>query len=89
MAIITAASLVGPMLNNLGLDSEMGKLFTMLSIGAGGMVFSHANDSYFWVVSKFSGLGINSTLRYFSVATAVMGLSVFLCVLLLSVFLLN
>ncbi|HEU5052967.1 MAG TPA: GntP family permease [Hanamia sp.] len=80
VAIITAASIVAPMLPSLGLASETGKLFTMLSMGAGSMIISHANDSYFWVVTKFSDLHANVTLRVFSTATAVMGITVFLCV---------
>lgn len=86
VAIITAASIVAPMLPSLGLSSETGKLFTMLAMGAGSMMVSHANDSYFWVVTKFSDIHANITLRVFSTATVVMGITVFLCVWLASVF---
>lgn len=80
VAIITAASFVAPMLPALGLESEAGKLLAMLAMGAGSMVFSHANDSYFWVVSRFSGINMTTTLKVFSTATAVMGVVVFMCV---------
>ena len=80
VAIITAASLIAPMLPLLGLGSETGKLLAMLSMGAGSMMISHANDSYFWVVSRFSGINMNTTLKIYSSATIVMGLTVFLCV---------
>lgn len=80
VAIITAASFVAPMLPALGLESETGKLFAMLAMGAGSMVFSHANDSYFWVVSRFSGINMTTTLKIFSTATAVMGVVIFMCV---------
>jgi GntP family gluconate:H+ symporter len=80
VAIITAASFVAPMLPALGLESETGKLLAMLAMGAGSMVFSHANDSYFWVVSRFSGINMTTTLKVFSTATAVMGVVVFMCV---------
>ena len=56
VAIITTASFVAPMLSMLGLDSEWGGLLAMLSMGAGSMIVSHANDSYFWVVSNFSDI---------------------------------
>ncbi len=88
VAIITAASFVAPMLPALGLESETGKLFAMLSMGAGSMMVSHANDSYFWVVSRFSGVNMNTTLKVYSSATIVMGLTVFLCVFIASRFLL-
>ena len=84
VAIITAASFVAPMLPALGLETETGKLLAMLSMGAGSMMISHANDSYFWVVSRFSGVNMNTTLRVYSSATVVMGVTVFLCVLIAS-----
>ena len=86
VAIITAASIIAPMMPSLGLASETGKLFTMLAMGAGSMMVSHANDSYFWVVTKFSDIHADITLRVFSTATAVMGVTVFICVWIASLF---
>jgi gluconate:H+ symporter, GntP family len=80
VAIITTASFVAPMLSILGLDSEWGRILTMLSMGAGSMVVSHANDSYFWVVSNFSDIDPGTTLKVYSSSTFVMGLVVFVCV---------
>ncbi len=80
VAIITAASIVAPMLPSLGLDTENGKLFTLLAMGAGSMVISHANDAYFWVITKFAGLHADVTLRVYSTATALMGITVFIFV---------
>jgi gluconate:H+ symporter, GntP family len=80
VAIITTASFVAPMLSAFGLDSEWGRLLTMLSMGAGSMIVSHANDSYFWVVSNFSDIDPATTLKIFSSSTIVMGLVVFGCV---------
>lgn len=88
VAIITTASFVLPMLEMLGLGSEWGRILAMLSMGAGSMVLSHANDSYFWVVSSFSGLDIRTMLRVYSSTTLVMGLTVFALVWLSSFFLL-
>jgi len=77
VAIITTASFILPMLQMLGLDSEWGRILTMLAMGAGSMIASHANDSYFWVISNFAGLDINTTLRVYSTSTIVMGIVVF------------
>jgi GntP family gluconate:H+ symporter len=88
VAIITAASLIAPMLPALGLDSETGKLLAMISLGAGSMMVSHANDSYFWVISRFSGISSDTTLKVYSTATIVMGIVTFLCVWLASFFML-
>ena len=88
VAIMTAASIVAPMLTALRLDSEAGKLLATLAMGAGSMVISHANDSYFWVVAKFSGLDSGQTLRVYTTTTLVMGLASFLAVYLCSLFML-
>ena len=80
VAIITTASFVAPMLSILGLDSEWGRLLVMLSMGAGSMVVSHANDSYFWVISNFSDIEPDITLRVYSSSTIIMGIVVFSCV---------
>jgi gluconate:H+ symporter, GntP family len=80
VAIITTASFMVPMLEMLGLGSEWGKLLAMLSMGAGSMIASQANDSYFWVISNFAGLDVNTTLRVYSSSTLVMGVVVFICV---------
>jgi GntP family gluconate:H+ symporter len=76
VSIITTASLIGPMLSLLGLDSEWGKLLAMLSMGAGSMIVSHANDSYFWVISKFSDIDPSITLKVYSSSTIIMGVVV-------------
>jgi gluconate:H+ symporter, GntP family len=76
VAIITAASLVTPLLNDLGLDSPARVTLAILSMGAGSMVISHANDAYFWVINKFSSLETAVTLKVYSTATLWMGLLV-------------
>jgi len=84
VAIITAASFVAPMLPVLGLDSEWGRLFAMLAMGAGSMMVSHANDSYFWVVTNFAELKVDDTLKVYTSSTVVMSVTVFVCVWLCS-----
>ncbi len=88
VAIITSASFVMPMLGMLGLDTESGRMLTLLAMGAGSMLVSHANDSYFWVVTNFSGLDMNTSLRVYSSSTIVMGITVFAFIWLSSLFLL-
>jgi GntP family gluconate:H+ symporter len=88
VAIITASSIVLPLLPALGLDTENGKLLCVLAMGAGSMMISHANDAYFWVISKFSGLEMKAMLKSYSVATILMGLITLLTVYILSLLLL-
>jgi GntP family gluconate:H+ symporter len=88
VAIITTASFVAPMLTMLGLGSEWGKLLAMLAMGSGSMIASHANDSYFWVVTNFGEIKVNDTLKVYTTSTIVMGITVFLCVWAFSLFVL-
>jgi GntP family gluconate:H+ symporter len=88
VAIITAASIIQPLLPALGLNSENGRLLAVLSMGAGSMMISHANDAYFWVISKFSGLEMRPMLKVYSLATVWMGLVTLLVVYILSLLLL-
>jgi GntP family gluconate:H+ symporter len=80
VAIITTASFITPMLSMLGLDTEWGKLLTMLAMGSGSMIASHANDSYFWVVTNFGEIKVDDTLKVYTTSTIVMGVVVFACV---------
>lgn len=87
VAIITAASIVLPLSGVLGLDSETGKLLCVLAMGAGSMMISHANDAYFWVIARFSGLEMKTMLKVYSAATILMGITSFAVVYILSIFL--
>lgn len=78
VAAMTAASIVAPMLAGLGLESDWGRLLTLLAIGSGSMTLSHANDSYFWVVTRFSEITPDATFRVYSSATVVMAVTSFL-----------
>ena len=84
IAVITAASISAPLLSSLGLDSEWGKTLAILAMGAGSMTLSHANDSFFWVISKFSGMTASETLRYYSLPTVVLSVVSFIIISLLS-----
>ena len=84
VAIITAASIVLPLLPALGLNSENGKLLCVLAMGGGSMMISHANDAYFWVIAKFSSLEMKTMLKVYSMATLLMGLTTLTMVFILS-----
>jgi len=88
VAIITASSIVLPLLPVLGLGSEDAKLLTVLAMGAGSMMISHSNDAYFWVISKFSDIDVRTMLRVHSVASVLMGLITMIVVYILSLIIL-
>lgn len=75
VAIITAAAITAPLLAPLGLESVIGKALTVLAIGAGALTVSHVNDSYFWVVAKFSEMDTPTALKTHTIATLIMGLT--------------
>ncbi|MGC4037913.1 MAG: GntP family permease [Chitinophagaceae bacterium] len=74
VAIITASSIVAPLMPALQLASAADKLHCVLAMGAGSMMISHANDAYFWVIAKFSGLEMKTMLKVYSIGTLIMGL---------------
>ena len=74
VAIITTSSICSPLLPLLGLDSDMGKVWTIMSIGVGSMTISHANDSYFWIVSQMSGLDVKTAYKTHTMGTLLQGL---------------
>ncbi len=83
VAIITAASITAPLLDSLGFGSEFARAMAVVAIGAGSTVVSHANDSFFWVVTQMSGMNINQGYRTHSLGTIILGFSsmIFLSVL--------
>ena len=88
VALVTTSAMVAPMLGQLGLDSEMGRVLTVMAIGAGAMTVSHANDSFFWVVTQFSRMPVAVAYRAQTVATLIQGLAGIITVWLLSLVLL-
>ena len=55
-----------------------------MAIGAGAMTVSHANDSYFWVVTNFGGLTPSDGYRSHTLMTLVIGIASILEIFLLS-----
>ncbi len=88
VALVTVSALIAPMLASLGLDSTWGRVLAVMATGAGAMTVSHANDSFFWVVTQFSGMDLRSGYRYLTVATLIMGIVTILAVFAVSLFLL-
>ncbi len=75
VAMITAASIIAPLIEPLGFSGDVEKALAVISIGAGSMVFSHANDSLFWVLTQLSGMDIRTGYRLWSLGTLVTGLA--------------
>lgn len=86
VAMIVTSAMVAPLMASLGFTSEIAKVLVIMAIGAGSMTVSHANDSYFWVVSQFSDMNTKQAYKCQTGVTAVMGIATILMVFIISLF---
>lgn len=86
VAMITTAGMMAPLMETMGFTSALGKVLVVMAIGAGSMVASHANDSYFWVVSQFSDMKTEEAYKCQTGMTAVMGIVMIAIIFVLSLF---
>lgn len=84
LAILTAASVTVPLLEVLHLTSPVMRALTCCAVCCGGMIVSHANDSFFWVVVKFSGMNVRQGLKLQTLGTLVSGSAAAVIILLLA-----
>lgn len=87
VAITTTAGIVAPLLPVLGLASPALASLTVIAIGAGAMTVSHANDSYFWVVTNFGGMTPQDGYKTQTLGTLVVGIASMVGVMIVSLFL--
>jgi Gnt-I system low-affinity gluconate transporter len=85
VAMVTAAGLVGPILQQNNVEGPQLALAT-IAIAAGGTILSHVNDSGFWLINRFFGLTEKETLQSWTVAVTIVSLVGFAMVLLLGAF---
>jgi len=89
VALITTASLMTPLMSSLGFESAVAKALVVSSISAGAMVVSHANDSFFWVVTQMSRMDVRTGYKLHTVATLIIGVTSVLTVWVFSLVLLR
>lgn len=82
VALTTTAGLISAGVEAANL-SDLKIVCLVLAIAAGATVLSHVNDSGFWLVSRFFGMDVKTTLRTWTVMETTLGLSIFLIALLL------
>jgi Gnt-I system high-affinity gluconate transporter len=63
VAGLTAAGIILPLMNRMHVDPNL----MVLSVGAGSLMFSHVNDSGFWMFKEYFNLSIKDTIRSWSV----------------------
>ena len=87
VAITTTAGIMAPLMSVLGMDSVVMSALCVMAIGAGAMTVSHANDSYFWVVTNFGEMTPEEGYKAQTVATLVEGICAMIGIFILSLFL--
>ena len=87
MALTTTAGIVAPLLPVLGLDSPVRAALCCMAIGAGAMTVSHANDSFFWVVTNFGAMSPERGYKTWTLNTLVLGAAAVVEIFILSLFL--
>ncbi len=79
VALTTTAGIMGSiadpgsMMTMLGLNTPLAGVLTVMAIASGAMTVSHANDSYFWVVTNFGKIKMEDGYKTQSAITGIMG----------------
>jgi Gnt-I system high-affinity gluconate transporter len=71
VAGFTAAGIIAPLLVQTNTNPNL----MVLSIGAGSLMFSHVNDSGFWMFKEYFNLSIKDTLRSWSMMETIVSVA--------------
>lgn len=85
VAMVTAASLITPVIDTLGLEGPILALL-VITVASGATIASHVNDSGFWLVNRFLGLSEKDTLKTWTVMETIIGFVGFGMALIVSMF---
>lgn len=86
VALTTTAGILAPLMGVLGMTTPAAAALTVMAIGAGAMTVSHANDSYFWVVTNFGEMKVEDGYKTQTMMTLVIGLASMIGIFILSLF---
>jgi gluconate transporter len=79
VAGMTAAGLMAPVVASTGCDPNL----MVLAVGAGSLMFSHVNDSGFWMAKEYFNLSLKDTLLSWTLMEGIVGVVGIIGVLLL------
>lgn len=85
VAMITAAGIIAPVLNEFGLNDPQ-RALVVLSIASGATLLSHVNDSGFWLVGKYFGMNEKQTLQSWTVMESIIAVCGLAFTMLVSLF---
>jgi gluconate transporter len=70
VAGMTAAGLMAPVVASGGTDPNL----MVLAVGAGSLMFSHVNDSGFWMAKEYFNLSLKDTLKSWTLMEGIVGI---------------
>jgi Gnt-I system high-affinity gluconate transporter len=70
VAGMTAAGLMAPVVANAHVDPQL----MVLAVGAGSLMFSHVNDSGFWMAKEYFNLSIKETIMSWTLMEGIVGI---------------
>jgi Gnt-I system high-affinity gluconate transporter len=80
VAGLTTAGIIAPVIPATGADPSL----MVLSIGAGSLMFSHVNDSGFWMFKEYFNLSVKDTIRSWSLMETIVAVTGLIAVLILN-----
>lgn len=84
IAMVTAATMITPLLDVLGFGSPMGRVIAMLACAAGGLMVFHGNDDFFWVTATTSEMETSTAYKTIPIISVCQSVVALICVFLLS-----
>lgn len=85
VGMITAASMLLPLIDVLGFNSPIGLVIAMLACAAGGFMVFHGNDDFFWVVTSTSGMKPEVAYKVFPIISVLQSVTALICVYILKI----
>jgi len=82
-SLIIGSSILFPILQSMNISDPWMFALIIASLGSGAMTVSHANDSYFWIVTQSTSLNISEGYKKFTLMTLFQGMISFITILIL------
>lgn len=89
IAMVTAATMITPLIDVLGFSSPMGRVIAMLACAAGGMMVFHGNDDFFWVTTTTSKMDTSVAYKTIPIISVLQSLTALVAVFVLSLIFLH
>ncbi|HZJ98954.1 MAG TPA: GntP family permease [Tissierellaceae bacterium] len=83
VGMITAASMLVPLLDVLGFNTPIGLVIAMLACASGGFMVFHGNDDFFWVITSTSGMKPEVAYKIIPIISVLQAFTALACVFIL------